>query len=162
MNVAEIAAEAVQPRTREGSDIRVEIADDLLVSADPDLLTRALANSAQRHPPRRQLRPDHDRRSSRRGEEIAITVADSGPGVPEAELPHIFDAFYRVDASRTRDTGGTGLGLAIVKTCVESCCGTVTARNRKPHGLEVTITLHAAATLSPDLSTAFRGSLQGV
>jgi two-component system sensor histidine kinase CpxA len=81
--------------------------------------------------------------AQRESEEIVITVADQGPGVPEEELPLIFDAFYRVDASRTRATGGTGLGLAIVKTCVESCCGTVTAGNREPHGLEVRITLLA-------------------
>ena len=64
--------------------------------------------------------------------------------MPEEELAKIFDAFYRVDISRTRDTGGTGLGLTIVKACIESCCGTVTARNREPHGLEVTVRLSSA------------------
>ncbi len=68
---------------------------------------------------------------------MAVRVADSGPGVPEEELPKIFDAFYRVDTSRTRETGGVGLGLSIVKMCVESCGGTVAARNRPGGGLEV-------------------------
>jgi two-component system sensor histidine kinase CpxA len=145
VSIAEVAAEAVRRERVEGSEIRVEVADDLLVSAEPDLLTRALANVL-----RNAIRHAGDSgpitlTASRSGEEIAIAVADSGPGVPEDELPRIFDAFYRLDASRTRDTGGTGLGLAIVKTCVESCCGTVTARNREPHGLEVQITLLAAA-----------------
>ncbi|HEX3988300.1 MAG TPA: ATP-binding protein, partial [Verrucomicrobiae bacterium] len=72
---------------------------------------------------------------------IAIKVADGGPGVPTADLPRIFDPFYRVDDSRDRATGGVGLGLAIVKTCVEACGGTVTCRNREPSGLEVTIRL---------------------
>jgi two-component system sensor histidine kinase CpxA len=72
-------------------------------------------------------------------------VADSGPGVPEEELPRIFDAFHRVDRSRTRETGGVGLGLTIVKACIDSCGGMVTARNREPHGLEVTVQLSAAA-----------------
>ena len=75
---------------------------------------------------------------------VAISVADSGPGVPAEELPRIFDAFYRVDASRTRDTGGVGLGLSIVKSCVEACGGTVAARNRSAGGLEVTLRLPSA------------------
>jgi two-component system sensor histidine kinase CpxA len=85
------------------------------------------------------------------GNETIITVGDSGPGVPEAELSKIFDAFYRIDPSRDRTTGGAGLGLAIVKTCVESCGGFVAARNRTPHGLEVSIRLPAA---TPPLAIA--------
>jgi len=50
--------------------------------------------------------------------------------VPEESLEQIFDPFFRVESSRSRDTGGIGLGLAIVKTCVEACQGTVTAHNR--------------------------------
>jgi len=72
---------------------------------------------------------------------VFLRIADSGPGVPEEEPAKIFDAFYRADTSRTRETGGTGLGLVIVKTCVESCGGTVSARNRQPHGLEVLVRL---------------------
>ena len=75
-------------------------------------------------------------------EQVTVIVADQGPGVPPEELSKIFDAFYRLDTSRARATGGTGLGLAIVKTCIESCCGTVSARNRQPSGLEVHVTLH--------------------
>ncbi len=57
----------------------------------------------------------------------------------------MFDAFYRPDVARTRETGGTGLGRAIVKTCIEACRGTVAARLGEPHGLEVCFTLPAAA-----------------
>ena len=70
-----------------------------------------------------------------------MTVTDSGPGVPEESLEKIFDPFYRIESSRSRETGGTGLGLAIVKTCVEACQGTVLARNSKPSGLQVEVTL---------------------
>lgn len=83
-------------------------------------------------------------RAVRDKEWVNLSVSDGGPGVAEAELERIFDPFYRVDSSRDRATGGVGLGLAIVKTCVESCRGTVTARNRVPTGLEVTIRLAAA------------------
>jgi two-component system phosphate regulon sensor histidine kinase PhoR len=75
--------------------------------------------------------------SSRHGSRIHLTVADTGPGIPEADLPRIFERFYRVDKSRTRaarDPGGTGLGLAIVKHLVELHGGRVTAANRPQGG----------------------------
>ena len=82
--------------------------------------------------------------AARTGEEVTITVSDLGPGVAQEELPKIFEPFYRADASRTRETGGTGLGLTIVKACVQSCGGSVAARNREPGGFEVQIRLGAA------------------
>ena len=72
---------------------------------------------------------------------VTLTVADCGPGVPEETMGQIFDPFFRLEQSRSRDTGGTGLGLAIVKTCVEACQGTVTAKNRSPTGLQVELVL---------------------
>ena len=77
------------------------------------------------------------------GDSAVIKVVDSGPGLPPEELDRVFTPFYRLDASRTRETGGAGLGLAIVKSCVESSGGTVQCRNREPHGLEVEIRLKA-------------------
>jgi two-component system sensor histidine kinase CpxA len=56
----------------------------------------------------------------------------------------VFTPFYRVETSRSRDSGGVGLGLAIVKNCVEACKGSVRCRNRVPRGLEVEIRLAAA------------------
>jgi two-component system sensor histidine kinase CpxA len=66
-----------------------------------------------------------------------FTVRDNGPGVPDDTIPLLFKPFYRVDGSRVTTTGGMGLGLAIVRNAVIAHSGAVTARNVKPHGLEV-------------------------
>ncbi len=60
-------------------------------------------------------------------EQIALIIQDSGEGIEPEQLPHLFDRFYRADASRARDTGGSGLGLAIVKALVEAHQGKITA-----------------------------------
>jgi signal transduction histidine kinase len=63
-----------------------------------------------------------------------VEVTDSGPGIPEEELPRLFDRFHRVDRSRTRATGGAGLGLAIVRHLVEAHGGRVWVRSRVGEG----------------------------
>jgi two-component system sensor histidine kinase CpxA len=75
---------------------------------------------------------------------VSITVADQGPGIPEAELESVLKPFYRPELARQRETGGVGLGLAIVQTCIEACGGTIHCRNRSPKGLEVEIKLPIA------------------
>ena len=77
----------------------------------------------------------------RQGKNIELTVADGGPGIPEDELTHIFDRFWRGEKSRARSTGGAGLGLSIARQLVEAQGGKITARNRSPRGFEVLITL---------------------
>ena len=144
LSVRAAAEEAVRREKTEDADLRIEVPAELFVSADSDLLIRALANllrNAIRHAG--QAGPIVIR-AERTADEATITVGDCGPGVPDAELLRIFDAFYRLDTARTRETGGTGLGLAIVKACIDSCCGTVTAHNREPRGLEVAIRLPVA------------------
>jgi len=124
--------------------VQLDVSADLWALAEPGLLTRAVANlirNAVRHAG--SAEPMHVRAKAREGH-VILTVEDSGPGVPEETLTRLFDPFYRLDASRSRETGGFGLGLAIVKSCVEACGGSVLARNRRPSGLEVELTLAAA------------------
>jgi two-component system sensor histidine kinase CpxA len=137
--------EAIQREQTESARIESSVAPDLIVAADPELLIRALSNLL-----RNAIRYGADAgpiriHAIRQEDSITITITDCGPGVPEADLQKIFDAFYRVDASRNRQTGGSGLGLAIVKSCIDSCNGSVTAENRLPHGLAVQIHLPALA-----------------
>ena len=61
------------------------------------------------------------------GQRVVITVSDNGIGIPDEDLPHVFDRFYRVDKMRSREVGGTGLGLSIVKDTIENRNGTIEA-----------------------------------
>ena len=75
----------------------------------------------------------------RRGAQVVLTVADRGPGIPEEDLPRIFERFYRVDKARSRAAGGTGLGLSIVRDTVLRRGGTVEAANRSGGGAVFTV-----------------------
>jgi signal transduction histidine kinase len=75
------------------------------------------------------------------GRNVVIEVQDSGIGMAANDLPNIFDRFYRVDQSRTRDKGGSGLGLAIVKKIIEDHGGTVVAKSAIDKGSTFRITL---------------------
>jgi signal transduction histidine kinase len=68
---------------------------------------------------------------------ISVTVNDHGPGVPEKDLPHLFEPFYRVAEARDRQSGGTGLGLAIAERTVRLHGGSMEALNRPKGGLSV-------------------------
>jgi two-component system, OmpR family, sensor histidine kinase BaeS len=68
-----------------------------------------------------------------------LQVADSGSGVPNAELLHIFERYYRAEDSRSREAGGSGLGLTIVRALVEAHGGTVHARHADLGGLEIEV-----------------------
>ncbi len=69
------------------------------------------------------------------GEESIIVIEDEGDGIPEDELPHVTERFYRVDKARSRNVTGHGLGLAIVKELLDATGGTLELSNTEPHGL---------------------------
>ncbi len=136
-----VVQDAVQRETTSREHIIVEVDPSLKVLASPDLLTRALANLL-----RNAVKYAGDAgpiliSAEKKKDLVVLKVRDTGPGVPEEFLDQLFEPFFRPEPSRDRDSGGVGLGMAIVKTCIETCRGTVTARNRIPHGFVVTITL---------------------
>jgi signal transduction histidine kinase len=73
---------------------------------------------------------------AQRSNGVAITVSDRGPGIPDEHLKSVFLPFYRIEASRNRETGGTGLGLAIAQQLASALRGTLTLANRDGGGLE--------------------------
>jgi signal transduction histidine kinase len=82
------------------------------------------------------------------GDEVQLAVSDSGSGIAAADLPHIFDRFYRGDAAR-QQTGESGLGLAIARSIVEAHGGTIAVESAPGVGSTFTISLPAA---NPSLS----------
>jgi two-component system phosphate regulon sensor histidine kinase PhoR len=122
------------------------MSDAAAVSGDPaklqDALRNLLENAANYAPEGSRI----ELRARRVGRHIALEVIDEGPGIPPEDLGRIFERFYRVDKSRTRDgkdPGGTGLGLSIVRHLVELHGGRVKAANRPGRGAIFTIELPA-------------------
>jgi signal transduction histidine kinase len=72
---------------------------------------------------------------------LRVEVRDTGPGIPEDELPYIWERFHRADPARARQDGGTGLGLAIVRSIVEAHGGTVSAESEVGKGSTFSFTL---------------------
>lgn len=82
---------------------------------------------------------------TREGDRAVLSVIDDGPGIPETDLPRLFDRFYRADTSRTRSGGGAGLGLAITRAIVTAHGGRIEAANMPEGGARMTVTLPTIA-----------------
>jgi len=127
-------------------DIRLSMdaADDLPnVRIDPERMAQVLGNvldNALRHTPVDGRLTVH---TARGDGGVVVSVTDTGPGVPPEYLPHLFERFWRGDASRSRRTGGSGLGLAIARQIVEAHGGRIWAELTAGGGLRVSFCLPA-------------------
>jgi two-component system, OmpR family, sensor histidine kinase BaeS len=139
-----LRATAVYQQAAEQQQISltIEAAPDLPpVRADGDRLTQVwdnlLANSLRHTPPGGQIRL----RALAGDGEVIVQVADTGPGIEPAALPHIFERFYRADGARRREDGGSGLGLAIARSIVVAHNGRIWAESELGQGTTVYVAL---------------------
>jgi len=126
-------------------DIEFEVVGEAVAWCDPhslDQILRNLYSNSLRH------LGDGGRVSTRirskEGGLVEVRVRDDGEGIPAADLPRIFERFYRSDPARSRDAGGTGLGLAIVRHLVNAMGGTVSAESTMGRGTTIRFTLPLA------------------
>ena len=141
-------ADAVQQAIRleaKGTEVRVDVDPSLRVVADAALLGRALSNVLRNAVDHAALHGPITVSAREDGQHAYISVADEGPGVPDAEMPRMFVPFHRLESSRDRRSGGVGLGLAIVQSAMVACGGLVSCRNLSPKGFEVTLRLPVSA-----------------
>ena len=120
--------------TPEGPTIRLDRFEAVRVSADPDRLKQLFLNligNAIKHTPRDGVVTLSVWHTS---QDALVSVADTGEGIPEEDLPHIFERFYRVDKARARAQGGAGLGLAIAQWIAEAHGGWITVRSALGQG----------------------------
>lgn len=110
---------------------------DKITQVVTNLVTNAIHYSPAQGEVRVETRPD--------GALGLLTVADRGVGIPAEDLPHIFDRFYRVDTSRSRDKGGSGLGLAITRAIVHAHGGTIEAQSKPGEGATFTVRIPTIA-----------------
>ena len=130
----EAAARPLRPLAA-AKNVRLEISGDAgEAQADPHRLHQALANLIENAI--KFSRPGGEVRVSawRRGDEVGVTVADDGPGIPADSRAHIFERFYRVDRARGRDAGGSGLGLAICREIANAHRGRVWVESEEGKG----------------------------
>jgi two-component system OmpR family sensor kinase len=140
VDVGGLANEVARKASRRGRPVKANVVG-AIVEADPEAMNRLLwilVDNALRHGAGIvEVNVAED------GPSVVVTVTDQGPGIPEAELPHIFDRFYRADAARSEP--GFGLGLAIARVIVESHSGSIAASNRPTGGAEIRVVLPAGA-----------------
>ncbi|MGN0775178.1 MAG: sensor histidine kinase [Candidatus Ventricola sp.] len=132
----------LQPLAKKrGQEIAMEITDPCEMFADPGKLAQVCYNIVENAI---KYTPDGGRITvclRRMGRDAVLDISDTGVGIPEEDLAHVFDRFYRVDKARSRETGGTGLGLSIVQQIVRLHAGSVTVQSVRGEGTTFTVQL---------------------
>jgi len=116
----------------------IEGDSDLVASVLRNIIDNAVKYSAEGAEPVSAMLEERDGQAR-------VTVRDHGPGIPPADLPRVFDPFYRVDPSRSRETGGYGLGLSLCTSIVAAHGGTIAVESTVGVGTTVTVVFPAVA-----------------
>jgi two-component system, OmpR family, sensor histidine kinase BaeS len=122
--------------------LHVTLPEQAFVMADRDRVTQILINllaNALKHAPGSRV----DLSIQARVNKIFLEVRDAGPGIPAEHLPHLFERFYRVDASRSSDTGGSGVGLTVSRHLATAMGGRLEVESREGQGSSFKLTLPA-------------------
>ncbi len=119
--------------------VETELAEGCIVRATEDdiyhIVFNLVENAIKYNLPMGKVRVS----VSREGDRCRLVVEDTGIGIPEADRPHVFTRFYRVDKARSREHGGSGLGLSIVHDAVKLYGGEITVDGVEPHGTRFTV-----------------------
>jgi signal transduction histidine kinase len=128
--VVRAAVELARPAaSAAGLELDAELPPTLLARGDPDQLAQVIGNLLQNAIRYSSSGGRISVRGERRPVDVLVSVANTGDEIPAADLPHIFERFYRVEKSRDRARGGAGIGLAIVRQLVEAAGGSVGAES---------------------------------
>lgn len=148
-------AGAVRP-TAEAKGIALNVVEgsSVTVAADRDRIAQVLHNLLSNAVRYTDAGGAVNVRARLDGDRVVVEVADTGAGIPAADLPRVFERFHRVDRSRTRATGGAGLGLAVVKQIVEAHGGTVWVSSTPGAGSVFSFALPGAGTPEQTQRTA--------
>jgi signal transduction histidine kinase len=126
---------------RQGVALKLEVAEDVSLQGDEDLLRRLILNlldNAIKHTPEGGSVAVS---LAVTGSWVRIVVSDTGAGIPEEAIPHVFERFYRVDKTRSRADGGSGLGLSIAKCVAEAHAGSIDLVSHPGQGSTFTVSL---------------------
>lgn len=152
VNLSEIAATVARQlapiATAKGLDLRSEIEPHIIVAGDAGRLQQLvviLLDNAVRYTGSGEV----DLRVSQHGNDVVLSVTDTGPGIPAEHHARLFERFYRVDSARSSEEGGTGLGLALAKWIVETHGGRIELTSAPGHGSSFVVHLPGQQSRRP-------------
>jgi signal transduction histidine kinase len=137
-DLASLVQSVVDDMRDGGLAVRMQPAEPITYACQPAALKRAVRNLLDNAVKYGKAGTVAIRKLS---QAIEINIDDDGPGIPQQELTRVLEPFYRLEESRSRETGGVGLGLAIAQSIAQSHGGTLALSNRPTGGLRATIAL---------------------
>ncbi len=141
MDIVDLIARNAALFTSHSPGIHIDdLPEKIILCADPkqvktvlkNIFTNALKYSEKEGPPINVS-------VTKQPNQVEIAISDSGDGIPNEELSHIFESFYRVDKSRSKQTGGYGLGLSLCKTIMDAHSGKIHVNSTEGIGTTVTL-----------------------